>query len=507
MDGYHHHHHRYHHLISSPVVVVGFRKIWSIKKVLCHELAHNKHNNHDNDFYMLMREIEHDVVALDWRNSKSYSTTTTTATVNGNKIKRQNEAAIHTSSLSMRRPATSSSGVHVLGGQMDPVVKQFIPAKYLAGAAALKRLSEEEQEIEDHCGGSVRSSIRSGGGHDDGGGGDHDDGGSGDLDGGSGDRDGGVDADAQSSDSQYHHDGNSASVSIHDIGLMAHDESGDALLHGGMMVMETISSSDNDPSTSSIADVLNRAHDDDDDVVKVSCDDDMDIQEVVEEGIHDHDHHNDSIPICKENINMLVLEITVDDIAIDDDDARQLLEFQLIENTLFGHIDEVIANAYELNYSDTILMKLTQFRQAFEMIIQSIKNKHKHRDFTHMDSDISSSSSISEIMRDKLTKLLTILYKVLSNLMNFPTHDKYRSINKSCAIYQNQIQVYDGMLELLAIVGFQSDNVDVDGVHVDSTSNSSSSRKELVMKRSIDQALLYLLCSVLQHMLDIVVRR
>lgn len=465
---------------------------------------------------MLMREIEHDVVALDWRNSKSYSTTTTNAAaaINGNKSKRQNEAAIHTSSLSMRRPATSSSGVHVLGGQMDPVVKQFIPAKYLAGAAALKRLSEEEQEIEDHCGGSVRSPIRSGGDHDDGGGsGDGSSGGDHDGD-ASGDRDDGVDADFQSSDIKNHHDGNSASVSIDEIGLMAHDESGDTLLHGGMMIMEmnishsqTISSSDIDPSTSCIVDVLNHTHDDDDDV-KVSCDDDMDIQEVVDEGIHDHDHHNDSIPICKENINMLVPEIIVDDIAIDDD-ARQLLEFQLIENTLFGHIDEVIANAYELNYSDTILMKLTQFRQAFEMIIQSIKNKHKHRDFTHMDSDISSSnSSISEIMREKLTKLLTILYKVLSNLMNFPTHDKYRSINKSSTIYQNHIQVYDGMLELLAIVGFQSDNVDVfDGVHVDSTSNSSTNRKELVMKRSTDQALLYLLCSVLQHMLEIVVRR
>ena len=29
----------------------GFRKILSIKQVLCHELAHNVHSEHDNNFY------------------------------------------------------------------------------------------------------------------------------------------------------------------------------------------------------------------------------------------------------------------------------------------------------------------------------------------------------------------------------------------------------------------------------------------------------------------------
>lgn len=408
---------------------------------------------------MLMREIEHDVVALDWRTSKAHS-------VNGNIGQ---NVAIHTSSLS-KRPAAASSGIHVLGGQMDPVVKQFIPAKYLAGAAALKRLSEEEQDIEDHCGGSIISPQGDGEGivnHDGGGRGDRDS----------------EDADAHDSDIQYHHDERSSSVSINEIGLVIHDESVDALLHGGVVVMEMKShsqtNSDNDdyyPSTSSVLDDPNCAHDD-----EAS---DNDTQEVAD-GIHDDDHNDDSVPICEGTIDMIVPEITVDDVAIDDD-ARQLHNFQLIENTLFGHIDEVIANAYELSYSDTILMKLSQFRQAFEMIIQSIRHKHKQR----------------EIMSEKLAKLLTILYKVLSNLMNFPTHDKYRSINKSSAIYHNHIQVYDGMLELLAIVGFQSDNVGGDGVHVD-----TSSRKELVIKRSTDQALLYLLCSVLQHMLEIVVSR
>jgi len=424
---------------------------------------------------MLMREIEHDVIALDWRTSKAHS-------VNGNKGQ---NVAIHTSSLS-KRPAASSSGIHVLGGQMDPVVKQFIPAKYLAGAAALKRLSEEEQEIEDHCGGSIISPQGDGEGIVN-----HDSGSSDDRD--------GEDADAHDSDIHYYHDERSSSVSINEIGLVIHDEERvDALLHDQLVVMEmnshsqTNSEDDYHPSTSYVLDDSNLAHDNETYI--------SDTQEIADQGIHnDDDHNDDSVPIiCEKTIDMIVPEITVNHVAINND-ARQLHNFQLIENTLFGHIDEVIANAYELSYSDTILMKLSQFRQAFEMIIQSIRHKHKQRDYTDMDSD---SSSISKIMLEKLAKLLSILYKVLSNLMNFPTHDKYRSINKSSAIYQNHIQVYDGMLELLAIVGFQSDNIDGDGVHVD-----TSSRKELVIKRSTDQALLYLLCSVLQHMQELVANR
>jgi hypothetical protein len=47
----------------------GFRKILSIRAVLFHELAHNEHGDHDDKFYMLMRQIEREVKELDWRNS------------------------------------------------------------------------------------------------------------------------------------------------------------------------------------------------------------------------------------------------------------------------------------------------------------------------------------------------------------------------------------------------------------------------------------------------------
>jgi hypothetical protein len=52
----------------------GFRKYLSIKKVLYHELAHNQFSEHDNNFFMLMRQIEIDANNLKWENSKGRKT-------------------------------------------------------------------------------------------------------------------------------------------------------------------------------------------------------------------------------------------------------------------------------------------------------------------------------------------------------------------------------------------------------------------------------------------------
>lgn len=52
--------------------IKGFRKYLSIKQVLCHELAHMVHSEHNDDFYQLMRKIEKDVIELDWTKSKFY---------------------------------------------------------------------------------------------------------------------------------------------------------------------------------------------------------------------------------------------------------------------------------------------------------------------------------------------------------------------------------------------------------------------------------------------------
>lgn len=57
----------------------GFRNIHSIRKVLCHELSHNVHSNHNSEFYALMREVEGEIVALNWQKTSSNSLSTRTS--------------------------------------------------------------------------------------------------------------------------------------------------------------------------------------------------------------------------------------------------------------------------------------------------------------------------------------------------------------------------------------------------------------------------------------------
>jgi WLM domain len=122
----------------------GFRKILSIRKVLFHELAHNMHSDHDSNFYMLMRQIEREVVELDWRASK--------AKLVGGQVAANvyipSESASHQS-------RTSKSDVHLLGGGERAVGRgegrAVLPARVAAGTAAIMRLSEEESRAERSC--------------------------------------------------------------------------------------------------------------------------------------------------------------------------------------------------------------------------------------------------------------------------------------------------------------------------------------------------------------------
>lgn len=45
----------------------GYRDYKTIRKTLCHELAHNVHGPHDRDFWHLCKQIEKEVDAADWR--------------------------------------------------------------------------------------------------------------------------------------------------------------------------------------------------------------------------------------------------------------------------------------------------------------------------------------------------------------------------------------------------------------------------------------------------------
>lgn len=118
----------------------GFRKILSIRKVLCHELAHNVHSEHDSNFYVLMRQVEREIVELDWKNGKGRSLTGLAA-----------PETYSPPTGTGTRSASSGPEVHVLGGSTDPLLQQLLPARFLAGTAALLRLTEEEKEVEDNC--------------------------------------------------------------------------------------------------------------------------------------------------------------------------------------------------------------------------------------------------------------------------------------------------------------------------------------------------------------------
>lgn len=124
----------------------GFRKTLSIRKVLCHELAHNVHSEHDSNFYVLMRQVEREIVELDWKNSK------------GKSLGGQTAAETYTPTFASTNPLQMPAA-HILGGSTDPLVQQLVPARYLAGTAAIMRLTAEEKEVEDNCGSTVARPV------------------------------------------------------------------------------------------------------------------------------------------------------------------------------------------------------------------------------------------------------------------------------------------------------------------------------------------------------------
>jgi len=107
----------------------GFRKILNIKKVLYHELAHNVHSEHDENFFQLMRQIEKECNEMDWTEGAGFSTT-----------------GIESNMTSFQ------GGTYRLGGDEQNLSQTNVNIRELAARAALMRMSKEEQEIQDACG-------------------------------------------------------------------------------------------------------------------------------------------------------------------------------------------------------------------------------------------------------------------------------------------------------------------------------------------------------------------
>jgi len=130
----------------------GFRKMESIRKVLFHELAHNVHSEHDGKFFQLMREVERDCNELNWTkgNGQSVGGNSSTSYSSGLEYSTEMESSFQggTYRLGGQSPKSNDTPNTAAGTSQS----QHLTARELAARAAMVRMSQEEQEIEQACG-------------------------------------------------------------------------------------------------------------------------------------------------------------------------------------------------------------------------------------------------------------------------------------------------------------------------------------------------------------------
>ncbi|KAI8087827.1 WLM domain-containing protein [Gilbertella persicaria] len=117
----------------------GFRHYDSIRKVLLHELTHNVWGDHDDNFHALNRQLNKDVIRLDW-------------TAHG---------AHQLGSGDFYQPLEKQEDieeapVYRLGGNSGQLLDTPEARRQKMAAAALSRLTKkEEQEMDEGCGSSL----------------------------------------------------------------------------------------------------------------------------------------------------------------------------------------------------------------------------------------------------------------------------------------------------------------------------------------------------------------
>ena len=120
----------------------GFRRYDSMRQVLIHELTHNVWGDHDSNFYQFMRQLQKESIELDWEKASKGKR------INGVKGKieyvdddEEGDDAKH-----------SEEGPRILDEHNSNSIFKILPARMMAGQAALLRLTEEEKEVQDGCG-------------------------------------------------------------------------------------------------------------------------------------------------------------------------------------------------------------------------------------------------------------------------------------------------------------------------------------------------------------------
>ncbi|CAB4473114.1 uncharacterized protein OCT59_028345 [Rhizophagus irregularis] len=114
----------------------GFRHYPEIRKVLLHELTHNVWGEHDDNFHRLNRQLNKEVVNLDWTAS------------GGNKI--SNGEFYNPPEEEKVDEKAWQGGSFILGGSSDR--SKTLSKRELLAEAALIRLTKEEEELNEGCG-------------------------------------------------------------------------------------------------------------------------------------------------------------------------------------------------------------------------------------------------------------------------------------------------------------------------------------------------------------------
>eukprot|EP01041_Mallomonas_annulata_P004627 gene4627-9187_t len=129
----------------------GFRKHLSIRKCLYHELAHNVHSDHDDNFYILMRQIEKEASELDWRASRGRVVDASVSLYRSEQHTGSTSSNISTAATNVHTQSYTLGSLSSNTGVYANHHHTLRPSA-LAGQAAISRLSEEEAEIESGCG-------------------------------------------------------------------------------------------------------------------------------------------------------------------------------------------------------------------------------------------------------------------------------------------------------------------------------------------------------------------
>ncbi|CAG8452806.1 852_t:CDS:2 [Acaulospora morrowiae] len=113
----------------------GFRNYTEVRKVLLHELTHNVWGKHDDNFHRLNRQLNKDVLSMDWTASGGHK-------LSNSDFYNPLEGDVNSN--------VYEGGIFKLGG--DSTRTSSLPRRELLAEAALIRLTKEEQELNEGCG-------------------------------------------------------------------------------------------------------------------------------------------------------------------------------------------------------------------------------------------------------------------------------------------------------------------------------------------------------------------